>query len=252
MPDEQDITRDLKDQGRAAQAQAAREQLLLVRDANKSGRAGNDARETLAQKQNTQAENEILSKVRCAINSPHQVQSNNGNIAITIHNTDDAILTGGIATPANFPFRVLDASAGGVNKVKCYSNSYLYLNTDSDSDTGITDLTTAGTVILGNVVYLQIDQDATVTVTGVTRVAGSTWTGYPSMFHVDASDPDNPFVDEIYLLLAEIVAIADGRDGTILSGTSTLKCVQRWRENILTVADRDVNGYATNFPTTWA
>lgn len=136
---------------------------------------------------------------------------------------------------ASHPFQVLDASMTGQMKVKGYVDSYIFGGTDLTTPLtlGGTGLDTAANVAEDDVCYLEFTLDDAVTITAQEFKVGAQWSGYPAMFHLDTTDPDNPFVDKIRLLIAEVVATSDTRDGTTISdGTDSLKIIQRWRNNI--------------------
>lgn len=136
------------------------------------------------------------------------------------------------AVAVSHPFKVLDASITGQLGVKVYLGSYLFNTTSLDSPYSISGLDAAQNVAVGNVAYLELTLDSSLAITTAVIHIGATWSGYAAMFHLDTTG--DPFIDKMRILLAEIVAVGDTRDGTQISdGTNTAKIVQRWRSNIL-------------------
>lgn len=117
-------------------------------------------------------------------------------------------------------FPITEATSGSDIKIQV-GNGKLIKSLKQNDTLAITGLNSPISVDIGHKVWIDIamtdNGDGTTTPSSASLEHGSSfWTGYPDPIEMDTSDSDNPIQTDYDIIIAEIVAISDTRDGLVI------------------------------------
>lgn len=155
---------------------------------------------------------------------------------------------GGTSLP-NTPFELLNVSDTTGLKVEVNPNSKLQQSLTPNDTLTVTGVGTPIAVSVGTLIWLEVDFDATLAVTGVSIQSGSGWSGFPNPFLFTSGAAP---LQSAFLLIGYLAAATSPLDGTVISGGPssspvTAKIIQCVSGPLL-LRSGAANGYAVVYP----
>lgn len=161
----------------------------------------------------------------------------------------------GLITPT--PWEMISVLDGSTPKCQVNPYSYLFKQVADGKGETIANLSDKFIPTVGQYAWLELSQNGSGALTAIEFMHGAPWPAFPADYTIDSTDPDNPFIDSVYIPLAAFldpnttVAATDYTPGkTFAVGSAQIKSAQLLNEHLI-IVNRAIGGLVGEFVEHW-